>query len=101
MRHSSLYPPPAPSPQPPAPGTLEQQGALKCFLDQTPPRGHLWAKTPRLASYLSKLLPDAGAGSQGEGEVGELGPANGREASGGDSHDEATPVMTALGWGCF
>ena len=64
-------------------------------------RRHGCLGPPQLASYLSKLLPDAGAGSQGEGEVGELGPANRREASGGHSRDKATPVMTALGRGCF
>lgn len=50
----------------PSPGT--HAGLCRCFLDHAHPRGHPWAKTLRLASYLSKLLPDAGAGSQGEGK---------------------------------
>lgn len=48
--------------------------------DKTPPRQPLLGRKPTLASYLSKLLPDAGAGAQGEGEVGEPRPA-GREVS--------------------
>lgn len=78
---------PSPSPQP---GTLEQQGSSECFLDQTPPRGHLWAKT-----LTAGLLPEQTAARCRERvprrrEVGELGPCEWEEASGGDSRDRAT-----------
>lgn len=75
---------------PPAPGGR----ALKCILDKMPPPS-LLGRNPSAASYLSKLLPDAGAGPQGEGEVGKLGPAGGREASEGRGHAPST-VVTKL-----
>lgn len=89
-------------PQPPAPSPGTQSRALKCFLDKTSPRSHFWAETPALAPYLSKLLPNAGAGSQGEWEVGELRPAcreRGVRRQPRDSCDKANLVMTGFGPG--
>ena len=89
-------------PQPPAPSPGTQSRALKCFPDKTSPRSHFWAETPALAPYLSKLLPNAGAGSQGEWEVGELRPACGERGVRRQPHnsrDKAILVMTGFGPG--
>lgn len=70
--------------QPPAQGGPDQGPAVLCGPGQLTPLQSLWTENPARAAYLSKLLPDAGAGAQREGEVGEARPA-GREASGGGS----------------